>query len=206
MAARQSWPRAAGFVVVQQQQQQQRFKTITAEVCAESPVITRVSALFIVQALLLLAYVALAVCTSLAVSLTNNDWFKDAVLYWSLAYLVLNVAHVAIYDTWISSCHVLTSKAETRLVIGRPMHLAMQKGLVASAAVFSGIAGAVFTLVIETDRMRKPLEHSATSGTLYFLVLLSRLGIAVMIASLSQQFYPRINVSQVIAIIHGSAN
>ena len=206
MAARHSWPRAAGFAVLQQQQQQQQFKTITAEVCAESPVITRISALFIVQVLLLIAYVLLAVCTSLAVSLTDNDWFKRVVYYWSVVYFALNVAHVVAYDTWISSCHVLTSKAETRLVIGRPMHLAMQKALVASSAVFSGIAAAVFTLVVETDRLRKPLEHSATAGTLYFLILLSRLGVAVMIASLSQQFYPRINVSQVIAIIHGSAN
>jgi hypothetical protein len=177
------------------------YKTVKAEVCAESPVITRYSALFVIHAVLLLWFLLLAVCTAVAVQTRDNDWYKDFLVVWGIAYFVLFVLDVAIYDSWVSGCHVLTSKAESRMVIGRPMHLAIQKSMIATAALTAAIFFALVTVFNLTDSLKKPLDHSATAGTLYFLLLAAQLGIAATASSLSHQLYPRINVSQVTVFI-----
>jgi hypothetical protein len=176
-----------------------KFKVVSGEVSAYDPVLTRFGPLFFFESIQVAIYLTLLFATLTAAHTFDTRWYGEFCRWWMVVYAVFSLLLWTVYPNWIKSCRVLTrdEKKKTSLIIGRPMYLSLQKGIMASLIIFTTIIIAMWNLLGLEPMFKTHMDHAATVSVMQILITMSLLGCAAMVSSIYDQVCPSANVQDV---------
>lgn len=182
------------------------FKTLFAEVVTYDPVITKYNAFFFSQIALAVWHLVLVVIIMFNIVYNGKfNWRLFGGIWIGIDSLAM-VALWFLYRTWIKSCSTLPfpsqkNRNERSLVIGKPMHATISRGVLAATIMYSLILLIFGYILTANAEFKGIIEHTIEITLLQGLLTFSILTIIALIMSIASQIWPLANVQDVMVCI-----